>query len=61
MTGVILAAAVAVEAAMTNGVAFLLSRQAEDGHWSDPQIPALTALPLWALIGADAKGTEAAR
>ena len=61
MTGVILAAAVAVEAAMTNGVAFLLSRQAEDGHWSDPQIPALTALPLWALTGADAKGTEAAR
>ena len=61
MTGVILATAVAVEAAMTNGVAFLLSRQAEDGHWSDPQIPALTALPLWALTGADAKGTEAAR
>ena len=61
MTGVILAAAVAVEAAMTNGVAFLLSKQAEDGHWSDPQIPALTALPLWALTGADAKGTAEAR
>ena len=61
MTGMIVAAAVAVEAAMTNGVAFLLSRQAEDGHWSDPQVPALTALPLWALTGADAKGTEVAR
>ena len=61
MTGVILAAAVAVEAAMTNGVAFLLSKQAEDGHWSDPQIPALTALPLWALTGADANGTAEAR
>ncbi|MBO7684596.1 MAG: terpene cyclase/mutase family protein [Kiritimatiellae bacterium] len=61
MTGAILAAAVAVEAAMTNGVAFLLSRQAEDGHWSDPQVPALTALPLWALTGADAKGTAEAR
>ena len=61
MTGAILAAAVAVEAAMTNGVAFLLSKQAEDGHWSDPQIPALTALPLWALTGADAPGTAEAR
>ena len=61
MTGAILAAAVAVEAAMTNGVAFLLSKQAEDGHWSDPQVPALTALPLWALTGADAPGTAEAR
>ena len=61
MTGVVLAAAVAIEAAMTNGAAFLLSRQAEDGHWSDPQMPALTALPLWALTGAGAKGTEGAR
>ena len=51
----------AVDAALTNGAAFLLSRQAEDGHWSDPQMPALTALPMWALIGADVAGTGDAR
>ena len=38
-----------IETAITNGANFLLSKQAEDGHWSDPQMPALTALPLWAL------------
>ncbi|MBR3222420.1 MAG: hypothetical protein IKF72_09355 [Kiritimatiellae bacterium] len=43
-----------VAVALTNGTAFLLSRQAEDGHWSDPQMPALTALPLWALTCAGA-------
>ena len=41
-----------IESAVTNGVNFLLSRQAEDGHWSDAQMPALTALPVWALSGA---------
>ncbi|MBR2839587.1 MAG: terpene cyclase/mutase family protein [Kiritimatiellae bacterium] len=61
MTGFVLAAAVAIEAALTNGASFLLSRQAEDGHWSDPQMPALTALPLWALTGAGAKGADEAR
>ncbi len=35
--------------ALARGRDFLLSRQAEDGHWSDPQMPALTALPVWAL------------
>ena len=38
-----------IETAITNGASFLLSKQAPDGHWSDPQMPALTALPLWAL------------
>ena len=38
-----------IETAITNGANFLLSKQAPDGHWSDPQMPALTALPLWAL------------
>ncbi len=51
MTGILFAAVVAVEAAITNGAAFLLSVQKDDGHWSDPQMPALTALPLWALSG----------
>ena len=51
MTGLLLAAAMSIEAALTNGASFLLGCQAEDGHWSDPQMPALTALPLWALSG----------
>ena len=51
MTGMVLAAALSVEAAITNGAAFLMGCQAPDGHWSDPQMPALTALPLWALSG----------
>ena len=51
MTGVMIAAAVAIETALTNGAGFLLGSQSEDGHWSDAQMPALTALPLWALSG----------
>ena len=51
MTGIVLAAVVAIETAITNGAAFLVGCQAADGHWSDPQMPALTALPLWALSG----------
>ena len=35
------------------GVRFLLAKQEADGHWSDRQMPALTALPLWALSTAD--------
>lgn len=53
--GAFLAAAVAIETAITNGAAFLVKCQAEDGHWSDPQMPALTALPLWALSGANGR------
>ncbi len=52
MSGVLLAAALTIEAAVSNGVSFLLANQSPDGHWSDPQMPALTALPLWALNGA---------
>ena len=48
-----------IETAITNGASFLLSKQAADGHWSDPQMPALTALPLWALSGCAAKKGEA--
>jgi len=47
------------EAALAKGAAFLLSRQAADGHFSDAQMPALTALPLWALTGVDAPGGTA--
>lgn len=51
MTGVVIAAVAAVEAALVNGAGFLLANQESDGHWSDAQMPALTALPLWALSG----------
>lgn len=46
------AADAALDAAVRKGAAFLLARQATDGHWSDAQMPALTALPLWALATA---------
>ena len=55
MTCAVLAAAVAIETAITNGAAFLVKCQADDGHWSDKQMPALTALPLWALSGANGR------
>ncbi len=38
-----------IAASIAKGVKFLQSQQAEDGHFSDAQMPALTALPLWAL------------
>jgi squalene-hopene/tetraprenyl-beta-curcumene cyclase len=41
----------AIEKALERGRDFLLSKQEADGHWSDRQMPALTALPLWALTG----------
>lgn len=36
-------------AAIAKGAAWLEARQAEDGTWSNPSFPALTALPAWAL------------
>ena len=42
-------AASAREVAVARGARFLLSQQCDDGHWSDPHVPALTALPVWAL------------
>ncbi|MBQ0031323.1 MAG: terpene cyclase/mutase family protein [bacterium] len=50
---ILIIATLAIETAITNGANFLLSKQAADGHWSDPQMPALTALPLWALSTAN--------
>jgi len=47
----------AIDAAIAQGVKYLLAQQAADGSFSDPQMPALTALPLWALVrGGEAKG-----
>jgi len=52
MFGLVLAVIVGLESAISNGVNFLISQQAADGHWSDAQMPALTALPLWAIANA---------
>ena len=38
-----------LKASIAKGVKFLLANQQADGHFSDAQMPALTALPLWAL------------
>ena len=47
-----------VRAALRRGAAYLVSTQHPDGHWSDPHMPALTALPVWALAALD--GTDSA-
>lgn len=48
-----------LEDALSKGAAFLLAQQAADGHFSDPQMPALTALPLWALSSVPSGSADA--
>lgn len=40
-----------IERAVAKGVAFLKTKQNPDGSWSDPEMPALTALPVRAIAG----------
>jgi squalene-hopene/tetraprenyl-beta-curcumene cyclase len=40
-----------IDTAIARGAEFILSQQKNDGHFSDAHMPALTALPLWALSG----------
>ena len=47
-----------ISAAIARGVKFLQSKQEADGHFSDPHMPALTALPLWALVSGGQGQTE---
>ena len=49
-----------LDAAIAKGAKFLLASQKEDGHFSDAQMPALTALPLWALSGCGDSGETVA-
>ena len=49
----------ALDAAVAKGAKFLLAKQEADGHWSDAQMPALTALPVWALTGSRADAADA--
>ena len=49
-----------IDAAIARGVKYLLAQQAADGSFSDPHMPALTGLPLWALVkGGEGKGESA--
>ena len=50
-----------IDGAIEAGLGFLASKQAEDGHFSDPQMPALTALPLWAMTAGGRGKTDGAR
>lgn len=50
-----------VSAAIARGVAFLRTQQEADGHFSDPHMPALTALPLWAFVCGGEGRTEGAK
>ncbi len=47
-----------IESAIARGVKFLQSKQEADGHFSDAQMPALTALPLWAFVSGGQGKTE---
>ena len=49
-----------IDDAISRGAAFLLSAQAEDGHWSDPHMPALSALPVWALLKSNGASSASA-
>jgi len=37
-------------AALDRGMAWLVAKQQPEGHWSNPDFPALTALPVWAIV-----------
>lgn len=52
---------ISIGLAIEKGENWLFAHQETDGHWSDAHMPALTALPLWALIDAprDARREEA--
>ncbi len=41
-------------AAVDRGIAWLIAKQDPAGYWSNAEFPALTALPLWALLKAHA-------
>lgn len=40
---------VTIDESIARGAKFLVTNQSSEGFWSDKQMPALTALPVWAL------------
>lgn len=47
------------EAALGRSYAWLAQHQQEDGHWSNPHFPAITALAVWALLDQEETYEEA--
>lgn len=45
-------------AAIQRGLDWLEAQQNENGHWSNEYFPALTALPVWALVEGNRNGTK---
>ncbi len=41
---------VSPETVLRQGIEWLVAQQNTNGYWSNPEFPALTALPLWALV-----------
>lgn len=59
LPGVAPALRVQAEGAVLRGLDWLAAQQSEQGGWSDPAYPALTALPLWAFArGAHTNQTD---
>ncbi len=48
------------DAAIQRAVTWLLKQQQPEGHWSNADFPALTALPVWAITKSGAEADEAA-
>ncbi len=46
-------------AAMNRSIDWLLKKQNPDGSWSNTNFPALTALPLWALVAGGCENKDA--
>jgi squalene-hopene/tetraprenyl-beta-curcumene cyclase len=46
-------------AAANRAVKWLVSQQNTDGYWSNSEFPALTALPLWALVKSGTENQDA--
>lgn len=46
-------------AAVERSVRWLIARQDPAGHWSSPDFPALTALPLWAIVTSEVAEPDA--
>ena len=46
------------DAAIQRGMDWLITQQQEDGHWSNAEFPALTALAVWALVKGGASNED---
>ena len=49
-----------VRVSMRKGLDWLAANQRPDGSWSEPGMPAMTALPLWAIAASGESGYDAA-